>query len=648
MFDFVRNRRIFYLLSAVFPLLKTEFHLSDTRLGSLSAAFLLVATLDRLSRESTELHYLKRLLARFNVAVVSAAGETNDVRITLSGSHFNVQDAGATITVGGPTSGAYGYCKSVDAHHAYCTALGAMVNWVVHLGDKNDKFFLSQPTSTSTEDINEIWGDAGNDSITASGWIEFLHGGDGNDTLVTSDKYCDRFYGDAGDDTFKSSEKLSCYGANQAPQGGAGSDTFDFSNRSESVSATASSAQFAGIENFIGGSGSDTLTGDGGPNRLVGGAGNDVLSGLGGDDVFDPGTGRDSIGGGDGSDTVTYGTRTAPVSLSDDGAATSGQSGENDTIGTDVENMSGGRGSDTLRGNQGDNVLHGGYGVVSDTIIGGGGNDTVSYTARFEPLTVTLNDGIANDGAAGENDALSGIANVIGGYGNDTITGTDASIDKFSVASSGRNLLIGGPGDDTLNGLSGNDTLLGYGITSPLLAVDDDVLNGGAGDDLLRGDTYNALLFFRAADIFNGGSGRDTVDYSDRLKDVTAVIPNAGYSQGNGESGEHDQIGSDVENINGGAGNDTLRGNDQANSLVGGAGNDTIEGGAGDDTLSGGAGSDTLLSRDTVHDSDDCGAGSDRVQADPIDTVTGCEQTFSVSRRLLAHTWWTSVATARR
>ncbi len=38
---------------------------------------LLVATLDRLSRESTELHYLKRLLARFNVTVVSAAGETN-------------------------------------------------------------------------------------------------------------------------------------------------------------------------------------------------------------------------------------------------------------------------------------------------------------------------------------------------------------------------------------------------------------------------------------------------------------------------------------------------------------------------------------------------------------------------------------------
>lgn len=38
---------------------------------------LLVATLDRLSRESTELHYLKRLFARYGVTVVSAAGEAN-------------------------------------------------------------------------------------------------------------------------------------------------------------------------------------------------------------------------------------------------------------------------------------------------------------------------------------------------------------------------------------------------------------------------------------------------------------------------------------------------------------------------------------------------------------------------------------------
>src|SRR5439155_6476075 len=38
---------------------------------------LLVVTLDRLSRDQVEQLYLKRLLARFGVAVVSAAGETN-------------------------------------------------------------------------------------------------------------------------------------------------------------------------------------------------------------------------------------------------------------------------------------------------------------------------------------------------------------------------------------------------------------------------------------------------------------------------------------------------------------------------------------------------------------------------------------------
>jgi DNA invertase Pin-like site-specific DNA recombinase len=38
---------------------------------------LLVASLDRLSRDQVEQLYLKRLLARFNVSVVSAAGETN-------------------------------------------------------------------------------------------------------------------------------------------------------------------------------------------------------------------------------------------------------------------------------------------------------------------------------------------------------------------------------------------------------------------------------------------------------------------------------------------------------------------------------------------------------------------------------------------
>ena len=45
------------------------------------------------------------------------------------------------------------------------------------------------------------------------------------------------------------------------------------------------------IENVIGGSGNDTLTGDALANSFIGGAGNDLLKGGGGNDVLDGGAG---------------------------------------------------------------------------------------------------------------------------------------------------------------------------------------------------------------------------------------------------------------------------------------------------------------------------------------------------------------------
>ncbi|MBV5300100.1 MAG: Ig-like domain-containing protein [Rhodoferax sp.] len=50
-----------------------------------------------------------------------------------------------------------------------------------------------------------------------------------------------------------------------------------------------------------------------------------------------------------------------------------------------------------------------------------------------------------------------------------------------------------------------------------------------------------------------------------------------------------------IENASGGAGNDTLIGNDANNQLLGGGGNDTLTGGAGDDTIDGEAGTDTAV-----------------------------------------------------
>ena len=75
---------------------------------------------------------------------------------------------------------------------------------------------------------------------------------------------------------------------------------------------------------------------------------------------------------------------------------------------------------------------------------------------------------------------LTGIANIEGGGGWDTITG-----------SAGSDTILGGDGSDTLRGNAGDDTLTG--------GTGNDTLDGGEGSD-----TY----------LFRTGDGRDT--YTDR------------------------------------------------------------------------------------------------------------------------------------
>ena len=61
-----------------------------------------------------------------------------------------------------------------------------------------------------------------------------------------------------------------------------------------------------------------------------------------------------------------------------------------------------------------------------------------------------------------------------------------------------------------------------------------------------------------------------------------------------GLAGEGDNVDSDVENITGGAGKDTLTGSNAANTILGGGGSDTIFGQGGSNTLDGGPKDDTI------------------------------------------------------
>src|SRR6185295_3825544 len=86
----------------------------------------------------------------------------------------------------------------------------------------------------------------------------------------------------------------------------------------------------------------------------------------------------------------------------------------------------------------------------TDTYVGGGGYDTVTYEGRTEDLSLSP-DGVANDGAAGEHDDIgTDIMAVGGGHGADTMTGNGA-----------RNVFGGGEGDDVLTGAGGDDHLVG-------------------------------------------------------------------------------------------------------------------------------------------------------------------------------------------
>jgi Ca2+-binding RTX toxin-like protein len=176
---------------------------------------------------------------------------------------------------------------------------------------------------------------------------------------------------------------------------------------------------------------------------------------------------------------------------------------------------------------------------------------------------------------------------VVGTAGADTVC---VAAGTFTVnAAGGNDVVYSGPGVGTLDGGTGNDTLFG--------GTGDDALQGGAGDagsDRLDGGA--------GADTFAGGPGIDRVLYDSRTAPVSVTI---GAGSGNdGETGEGDNVGADVESVTGGEGTDTLTGDGSSNTFSGRGGDDVISGGGADDFMGGAANGNH-----TFHG----GAGIDRV-----------------------------------
>ena len=84
--------------------------------------------------------------------------------------------------------------------------------------------------------------------------------------------------------------------------------------------------------------------------------------------------------------------------------------------------------------------------------------------------------------------------------------------------------------------------------------------------------------------------------------------------------------------IEAGAGNDRLWGGTGSDRLDGSTGADWIGGGPGSDIVSGGAGNDRVNTVDGAPDHVRCGSGRDRLRADRVDVVSGCEDVRTVGR----------------
>ncbi len=421
---------------------------------------------------------------------------------------------------------------------------------------------------------------AGNDTVEAGGGSDTLDGGTGSD----------RLFGQGGDDYLFAG--ASGVGDNDSLDGGGGQDTVDYSQSSGGIAVTLSGSGGAtinppgdanvdtlvAIENIVGsnlndtiignagdnylagglgadilgggrsqtgddavqGAGVDTLLGGGGNDTLFGGTGNDILDGGADDDILHGMRDSDSLTGGTGNDTLYGGF--ANDTLAGDGGDDRGYGGDGN------DQVAGAAGNDELYGGAGNDVVDGGS--ESDTIEGGAGNDTLTGGAGFDYLsfaattgnvTVNLN-ATTVSGVFTGTDTISTFEAVLGGHGNDSITGTG-----------GDNVLVGGAGNDTVSAGGGADTV-----------------EGGLGNDNL-----------------DGGGGVDVLSYRGATAGVNVTLNGTGTGEGSDTT-------TGFENLTGSFHDDTLTGDGQGNLIEAGGGNDQVDGGLGADTIDGETGNDTL------------------------------------------------------
>ena len=351
------------------------------------------------------------------------------------------------------------------------------------------------------------------------------------------------------------------------------------------------------------------------------------------------------VSAGTGNDRITVSPAvTIPCSLF-------GQDGDDVLIaGSGADQLFGGAGNDTMTGGNGSDryVLEPAAGTERDTVSEADdvGVDTIDFSSLTESLAFSLATSAWQSAGTGRTlqlNARDRFENLIGGTGNDTLTGNALA-----------NQLSGGPGNDSLFGGLGNDTYLFQPAETPETDFISEALNagsdtvdfsaitdnltfaintnaiqpshlgrslqlnagdrfenviGGRGDDRLTGNVLanrldggpgsNVLVGGDQDDIYAFtqseqpasdlivellGGGIDALDFSACTSAVTAHLGTSAIQTITAGRTLQLNAADRIENITGGRGNDRLTGNSLPNTLTGGPGDDSLAGAAGNDT----------------------------------------------------------------
>jgi Ca2+-binding RTX toxin-like protein len=470
--------------------------------------------------------------ATFASGVLTVTGDSAANTITIS------RNAAGTILVNGGAIRVLGGSPTV-ANTTLIQVFGQGGNDVIKLNEANGALPAANlfggagnDTLTGGSRADQLFGQIGTDTLAGRGDIDSLTGGSETDTLTGGDGNDqafgqdgnDRMVWNPGDDT-------------DLNEGGLGIDNVQVNggNDAELFTATANGARVrfdrvtpAPFSIDIGtterltvnaNGGRGTFSASGNLAALIaitvdGGAGNDRLNG---------GNGADTLLGGDGNDVV-FGFQGNDVALLGAG---------NDTF-----QWIPGDGNDKVEGQAGTDVMaFNGNGANENMFVSANGQ-RVRFLRDVDAVTMDLNDverivartqggtDLFFVGDLTGTDVINVVADLVSGLPSpaSVIVNATNGHDVVTVTGQGNNAQVAGlralvsvtnanGGDDRVivTALAGDDVVDASGLAADsalLLALNggdgDDVLIGGAGDDLLLGGLGD--------DVLIGGPGNDTID----------------------------------------------------------------------------------------------------------------------------------------